>query len=306
MNKEIKNLPASVHDRLNTLSKGAGRPFQEFFYYYAIERFLYRLSISKYAARFVLKGGLMFWGWGIPLRRPTRDIDVQGYLANTVEELVTVVQEICTQIVEPDGMRFDPSSVSGEQIIEAANYAGSRVFFIGYLGQAMVHLHIDVSFANVITPGEIVVEYPSLLGMPAFTIRGYPYETAIAEKTQAMVVLENINGRMKDFYDIWLLSQQVDIPGKILLEALRATFAARKTPFPALLPVALSDDFALLRQLDWERFRKRSLLNGPNFPHFSQVIYTLRQFLGPVLQAAYNRSSWDMAWKAGGPWLPTL
>ena len=111
MRKEIKNLPASVHDRLKRLAVQRGRPFQELLYYYSIERFLYRFSKSPYANNFILKGGLMFIGWGIQLRRPTRDIDIQGYISNTMESLVNIAKDICLQDVEPDGMWFDADSV---------------------------------------------------------------------------------------------------------------------------------------------------------------------------------------------------
>jgi predicted nucleotidyltransferase component of viral defense system len=302
MSNKIKNLPESVHNRLKGLARQAQRPFQEYFYYYAIERFLYRLTQSPYAERFVLKGGLMFLGWGIPLRRPTRDIDVQAYLSSSVVDVVEIVQAICSQEVEADGMRFDPTSVRGEQIIEVADYAGVRAYFTGYMGQADIHLHMDVSFANVITPGFILVEYPTLLGSPAFTIRGYPIETTIAEKFQAMVVLDNINDRMKDFYDIWLLSQQVNIPGSILLKAIHATFEARRTSLPDHLPTALSDEFALSRQSDWARFLKRSLIDDPYLTDFSTIVEILRRLFWPILQAASNGTSWSKEWKAGGPW----
>jgi predicted nucleotidyltransferase component of viral defense system len=302
MNDKVKNLPASVHDRLKNLARQAGRPFQEYFYYYAIECFLNRLSSSRYKEDLVLKGGLMFAGWGIPLRRPTRDIDLNGYLADTVDNIVAVVREICVQEVEPDGMRFTPDSVRGEQIIDTANYPGIRVYLSGYLGQARIYLHVDVSFGNVITPGEIIFDYPSLLGMPVFDLRGYPIETAIAEKFQAMVVLENINDRMKDFYDIWLLSQQANIAGETLVEAIRATFTARRTRLPDRLPVALSEDFARLREADWKRFLRRSLLSETEIPAFSLVIDTLKGFLWPAAQAAFNKTPFKWVWRAGGAW----
>jgi len=186
---EVKNLPASVHDRLINLARQRRQPFQVVFYYYSLERFLYRLSQSSYANDFVLKGGMMFVGWGIPLRRLTRDIDVQGYVNSSPELMETIVKEICEQQVEPDGLRFDPDSVRAEQIMNEADYQGVRVYFTGYLGRADIHLHLDVSVANVITPEEILVDFPSLLEMPEFKVRGYPYETAIAEKFQAMVNL---------------------------------------------------------------------------------------------------------------------
>ena len=245
----------------------------------------------------------MFKGWGIPLRRPTRDIDVQGYQENSIENLVTIVQSICTQDVEPDGMWFDPDSVRGENIINEAEYQGIRIYFTGYLGKASIHLHLDVSFANVITPSEIDVEYPSLLNMPSFEIRGYPYETTISEKFQSMVKLDSINDRMKDFFDIWLLSQQVEIQGATLTKAIRATFKNRKTPLPTNMPTALTSEFAMLRQEDWERFLRRSDLNALEYPSLDEVISVLREFIWPVVLAAANDRSFKSTWNARGPWV---
>jgi len=302
MKKEIKNLPASVHDRLFRLAKKGGRPFQEQFYYYAFERFLYRLSKSSHANSFILKGGLIFIGWGIPLRRPTRDIDVQGYLSNTIDHLVSVTKEICMQDVEPDGMRFDPESVRGEQIMNEADYKGVKIYFNAHLGEVSFQLHMDVSFANAITPEAILINFPSLLGMPEFKILGYPFETSIAEKFQAMVVLADINDRMKDYFDIWLLSQQVDIPGQTMASAIQATFLTRNTPLPSSIPIALSDEFGQLRQPDWERLLRRSMLEVLDYPSFVEVVSILRDLLWPVVQAIANDESYNNIWKARGPW----
>jgi predicted nucleotidyltransferase component of viral defense system len=266
MKKEIKDLSASVHHKLKILALQRGRTFQEMFYEYAIRQFLYRLFSSQYSNSFILKGGLMFIGWGIPLRRPTRDIDVQGSQESSAENMVTIVQNICSHDVVPDGMRFDSDSVRAETIMNEADYQGIRVYIDGYLGNAFIHLHLDASYANVITPSEIEVEYPSLLNMPTFMIRGYPYETAISEKFQAMVALDSLNDRMKDFFDIWLLSHEVNILGSTLTKAIQATFKNRKTPLPTQLPTALTTDFAKLRQADWERFLRRSSLNVHEYP----------------------------------------
>jgi hypothetical protein len=303
MKKEIKNLPASVHQKLRNLAKQSGLTFEEVFYYHAIERFLYRLSNSQYSSSFILKGGLMFKGWGIPLRRPTRDIDVQGYQESTIDNLETIVKNICCLNVEPDGMRFPLESVRGEPIMNEADYQGIRIYFCGYLGNAFVQLHLDVSYANVITPSEIDVEYPSLLNMPTFMIRGYPYETAIAEKFQAMVALDTLNDRMKDFFDIWLLSHEVNILGSTLVKAIQATFKNRKTPLPSNLPTALTCDFAKLRQADWARFLRRSSLNLQEYPPFDEVIAVLREFLWPVVVAAVKDVPFENIWNKGGPWM---
>jgi len=302
MSEKIKNISASIHQRLKNSAERDGSPFQEYFYKYSIERFLYRLSCSHYKDEFVLKGGLMFSGWGIPLRRPTRDIDMHGYINTTVTDLLAMIKEICLQEVESDGMRYDPESVRGEQIIEAANYPGIRVYITGYLGDALIYLQLDVSFANVITPDKISFNYPTMLGMPGFRLLGYPIETAIAEKLQAMVVLDNINDRMKDFYDIWLISHKANINGKTLMEAIQATFKARQTLLPQIPPTALSKEFVQLRESDWKTFLKRSLFRDEDAPAFSLVIETLTQFLWPVLQAANSNMRFSLVWRAGESW----
>ncbi len=302
MSEKIKNLPASIHQRLKNEAELAGRPFQEFLYYYSIERFLVRLSQSHYKDKFILKGGLMFSGWEIPLRRPTRDIDVQGKFSATVTDLVAILREICTLEIEPDGMSYDPESVRGEQIMETMIYPGVRIDFMGYLGNARLKLHMDVSFANIITPAEREFDFPTLLGMPRFHLLGYPIETTIAEKLQAMVALDIINGRMKDFYDIWLLSENVDIQGLTLVDAIQATFTTRRTKLPENLPTALSDEFIFMRQNNWNAFLRRSLLTGEDAPNFQKTIERLRQFLVPILDAAYRNIPYNFIWKAGISW----
>jgi Nucleotidyl transferase AbiEii toxin, Type IV TA system len=84
-----KNMAASVHARLADIARRTGRPFQELLQYYAMERFLYRLSKSPDAARFVLKGALMLRVWDAPMARPTKDIDLLGRLENSLESLST-------------------------------------------------------------------------------------------------------------------------------------------------------------------------------------------------------------------------
>jgi predicted nucleotidyltransferase component of viral defense system len=306
MKREVSNVPRSIHDRLLRTAKQEGRTFQELFYYYAIERFLFRLANSPYSNKFVLKGGLMFFGWGISLRRSTRDIDVQGYVMNTIEELEIIVKEICSQDVEDDGMRFDTNTVRGEPIITEANYQGARIFFRGYLDNALIQLHLDISFGNPIVPSEILVYYPSVLGLPAFPINGYSIETTIAEKLQAMVSLGRINDRLKDFFDLWLLSQEVNISGRTLVKAIEATFRTRNTDIPLSSPDFLSSDFADKKNQEWERFLKRCMFDLTVYPSFSAVLSILKDFLLPVMHAALNNAPFDCIWIAGESWSPIL
>lgn len=159
----VKNLPASVQARLQNVARSTNRPFQELLQYYAMERFLYRLSKSAHRSRFVLKGALMLHVWEAPLARATKDVDFLGRLDNSLENLERVVREVAVADVEPDGMVFDMNTIKAERIKEDADYEGVRVRFVGLLGRARVTMQIDVGFGDVVTPGPDTITYPALL-----------------------------------------------------------------------------------------------------------------------------------------------
>jgi predicted nucleotidyltransferase component of viral defense system len=254
----VKNLSASVQARLQNRAREMRRPFQELLQYYAMERFLYRLSKSPHRSRFVLKGGLMLYVWNAPLARATKDLDFLGHLDNSLENLERVVCEVCAAAVEPDGMVFDPATVKTERINEDADYEGVRVRFVGLLGNARVAMQIDVGFGDVVTPGAENIIYPPLLDFPAPELSGYPRETVVAEKFQAMVYLRTMNSRMKDFYDLWLLASQYAFDGAVLAKAITATFANRETGMD-VVPIAFTSEFIeqLSTLAQWSAFRSR-------------------------------------------------
>jgi hypothetical protein len=128
-----KNVAASIHQKLLNHARANDRPFNEVLQYFALERFLYRLGCSPFRQQFVLKGALMLTAWQSPYTRPTRDIDLLGRTDNAVEHIVSTFQAICQEQAPEDGLVFDAESVTGESIIEAANYAGVRVRFAGHL-----------------------------------------------------------------------------------------------------------------------------------------------------------------------------
>jgi len=299
--REIKNLPASIHQRLLNKARESGRPFNELLQYYAIERFLYRLAQSPYQDRLVLKGALIFAAWGAPLARPTHDVDLLAYTSNRVEAVVAIVQAICAQAVEPDGMVFDEKAVVGETIKEHADYQGVRVRFRGRLGTARVNMQIDFGFADVVSPSPERVDYPSLLGLPRPRLKGYPRETVVAEKTQALVALGAINSRMKDFYDLWLLAHKFDFEVSSLSRAIVGTFARRETAIPTELPEALGNEFARIKQSQWQAFLRTSEV-GEVPQDFATVLKTLREFLWPVLSATGEGRNIQGAWRAAGSW----
>lgn len=250
----IKNIPISVHNRLRNMAGKSSRPFNELLQHFAIERFIYRLSKSAYADIFILKGALMFSAWGGSSSRPTMDIDLLGKIDNNLATIETVMIEICDIEVEEDGMFFDGQTVSAVRITEDAEYEGVRVRIKGNLGNERVWLQIDIGFGDVIVPGPDKVAYPALLEFPPPKLKGYTMETTIAEKYQAMVKLDILNSRMKDFHDIWTLSHTFDFDGKVLAKAIEKTFKNRKTDLkndPAIFDLSFGKDVG--KQAQWKR-----------------------------------------------------
>jgi len=300
----IRNVAASVHQQLLNYARAEGRPFNEVLQYFALERFLHRLGRSPQRGQFVLKGALMLTVWQSPFSRPTRDIDLLGRMNNSVEQVVAAIQAICQEPVdEKDGLRFDVESVTGERIIEAADYAGVRVRLTAYLGTARIPMQIDVGFGDPLVPDPSPVQLPTILDFPPPELQGYSRESAIAEKLQAMVYLGEINSRMKDFYDIWLLATNFDFDGSVLAQAIRETFHWRQTAFLAN-PVAFSDGFSQdsEKQAQWAAFvRRLRLEDAPTT--LREAVQTIATFLQPVIRALSEGQSFDRRWSAGGPWV---
>ncbi len=297
-----KNLPASVRQRLANKAQETGRPFQELLQYFAMERFLYRLSRSPHADKFVLKGALMFTAWGGLSSRPTKDIDLLARMDNTVKAVETVMREVCGQEVEADGLVFDTESVAGEAIKEDADYPGVRVTFLVTLLNGRLSMQIDMGFGDVVTPSAAMTGYPALLDFPAPLMLGYPRETVVAEKFEAMTKLGLLNSRMKDFYDLWVLCQQFDFDGVTLATAIRRTFTHRKTAVVAH-PTALTPTFGgdATKQTQWQGFLRKTRLN--DLPTSLQsVIDELVLFLVPVAEAVKTGSTFNQVWTAPGPW----
>jgi hypothetical protein len=296
------NMAASVHARLTEKARKENRPFQELLQYYAMERFLYRLSKSPHSGRFVLKGALMLRVWDAPAARPTKDIDLLGRLDNSLENLAAVVAEVCAVQVEQDGIVFRAESIRTERIKEDADYEGVRIRFEGLLGKARLPMQLDVGFGDATIPSPLEIAYPTILDFPAPHLKGYSRETAIAEKFEAMVKLGILNSRMKDFYDIWLLSRLFDFDGPILARAVAATFAKRQTAFQPE-PVALTRTFSEsdIASTQWRAFvRKGRLANAP--ASLAEAVSGIAQFLRPIIRALDAREEFTVKWAAGGSW----
>ncbi|NQT29965.1 MAG: nucleotidyl transferase AbiEii/AbiGii toxin family protein, partial [Candidatus Saganbacteria bacterium] len=186
-----------------------------------MERFLYRFSCSEYADKFILKGALMFTVWQMPERRTTLDVDFLACFDNQIASIEKVIKDVCRVSVVPDEIIFDPETVKGQKIKEDADYEGVRVKFKGFLGRSRIVMQVDMGFGDIVYPKPEPINYPVILDFPRPHLKGYPVESMVSEKFEAMVKLGLLNSRMKDFYDIWLMMRQFNFDGLKLVEALK-------------------------------------------------------------------------------------
>lgn len=296
-------LAQSIKQRLMNRSRRRGEDFNVLLTRYAIERFLYRLTRTPHSSRFTLKGAMLFAIWMDKPHRPTIDVDLLGTGEPSANDLRKVFQEVCDVAVEPDGMRFDHASVTVTEIREDNIYQGLRVKLAGHLGSARIPVQIDVGFGDVITPGPAEATFGPLLDLPPPVMPAYPPETVIAEKLEAMVALGLANSRMKDFYDLYVISRTMTLAGEVLAKAVRATFHRRRTTITGALPPALSREFASepAKRAQWSAFVKR--IDAAHQPaDLNDVVGAIARFVGPVLDAAAGEASFHKVWRAPGPW----
>jgi predicted nucleotidyltransferase component of viral defense system len=284
MAEKRANIGASVRAKLLNQARASGQPFDLILVRFALERLLYRLSISGHAERFVLKGAILLTTWFDDPARPTRDLDLLGFGDPDPEAMHATFREILSIDVD-DGALFNAEALRVDRIREALDYGGVRLRSVADVGGARVPVAIDVGFGDALEPGAERLDYPTLLDQPAPKLRAYARETVIAEKFQAIVALGRANSRMKDFYDIWLLATSFPFDDDRLVRAIKATFERRETEIPGEVPDGLTRDFgadpAKIQQ--WEAF-KRDLGTDPG--KLVDVCATLAAFLGPRVEAA--------------------
>lgn len=242
--------------------------------------------------------------WGVPRARPTMDIDL---LRRGIADQATLVQlvEQCAAVTDPDdGVTFATKTISVESIRDATEYVGTRIRLEARLGNVRQTVQIDFGVGDAVHPQAQVIDYPVLLPGPPVRLNAYPVEAAIAEKFHAMVDLDLRNSRMKDFYDIWMLSRTLSFLGPSLSGAIRSTFDRRLTSVPIAAPPALTAEFyeEPIHVRQWAAFVSRI---GEFYlaSDFSRVAADLAEFLIPVAQAAATSADPPIRWEPPGPWL---
>ena len=297
------NLPASIAGRLRNIAYKKRTNSEILLRRYAIERLLYRLSHSRHRDRFVLKGAMLFTVWLDDPFRPTQDLDLLGFGGNSTDEIAEVFRQICRQEVEEDGPVFDVENLTAEPIRHDQNYGGLHIRTVAHLGRTRIPVQIDIGFGDAITPGPAEIEFPPLLDTPAPILKGYPRETVVTEKFQAIVMLGQANSRMKDYYDLAALARLFAFEGLTLAAAIRATFERRQTDLPETIPIGLSDAFARdpQKNAQWQAFRSREPLFLP-VGDLSEVVSEIGGFLMPPAEAARTNRSFDHIWPPEGYW----
>ena len=300
-----KDPAASVRARLLDHAKRHGDDYQRVLTRYAIERLLFRLSQSDAAARYVLKGAMLFVTWPEHVFRPTGDLDLLGPGDSDPAATAELFTRICQIEAPDDGIVFDPATLTVEPVREAGKYQGVQVRLRGELAKAIIPVQVDIGFGDYVYPLPRLQTFPTLLpNLPAARIHMYPPEAVVAEKFEAIIRFGRANGRLKDFHDIWVATRifAFDMPN--LTESVGGTLRRRDTAIPTEMPIGLTDTFARVAEERglWSGFLRR---NPPTLQPqaFADLLGELRRFFGPVIsslalpEAAKGR--WD---PDGGVW----
>lgn len=288
--KEIKNIAASVKERLRYIAAQNGKEFQSVIHQYMQERFLFRLSKSIYSNNLILKGALLFLAYDISRTRPTKDIDFLGTsVSNEKDEIAEIIKEIL-KISYEDGLRFESDSVESENIVENKDYHGVRVKFYAYLENSRERIQIDVGFGDKISGGPIEIDFPTLLDFPSPHLKVYSIESAVAEKFEAIVSLQLETSRMKDFYDILYFAVHYEFKMELLKNAILLTFNHRETDIE-LRKNIFNDQFKSDEKLQkyWTAFLERNKITIEK--NFSNVVDKISLLIEPIF--SNNKLNWN-------------
>ena len=248
---------------------------------------------------------MLFQLWTNTSHRTTRDLDLLGRGDSSPENGLAVFRELCELAVPDDGLNFPIDSVIAGKIKEEQEYEGVRVRLLAQMANVRIPLQVDIGFGDTLTIRPGVLDYPTLLPMPAPRIKAYPMETVIAEKLEAMMHLGMLNSRMKDFFDVWFLAHTFSFDGASLAKAIHATFERRGTPLDALGFDALNADLSAedSKRIQWRAFLNKGKLVAP--PNFADVTGAILKFASFPLHANAGPSFSDASWPPDGPWLAT-
>jgi hypothetical protein len=278
-----------VYNDLRNLARRAGRGTDELLVGYALERFLYRLSLER-SPRFVLEGGLLLATFGA--RRPTRDIDLLATDLPNDQESVRDQVVAVARVEADDGVVFDIEAVRVTKIREDADYFGVRAILPASIARARLRVGIDINFGDPVTPAAKLIDFPQLLTGEPFGLLGYPIETVVAEKLCTAIVLADLNTRERDYADLYRLLGTHDITGAQARDALLNTAAFRGARL-ALLSDVLGN-LAQRRQAAYMAWRRKQGPDAGAYPLlFADVVAAVVAFADPLISGEAQSMRWS-------------
>ena len=289
-------MAASVLARLKNKAKTGGISYQQCLQLFFQEEFLRKLSASKYKDNLILKGGLFIYTLTNFESRATIDVDfmLRG-LSNDMVRMDEIIAEILAVPTGNDFITF--KALPTEPIAANRKYHGVSTQITGYIKNVRVPLSVDIGVGDVIVPGAKARTIKTQLeGFDAPEIMTYSVESTIAEKLDAILQRFELTGRMKDFYDIYYLSQTFNFDGLKLQTAIAETLWNRGTDYSAdsfhRITALVNDENMQVR---WRHFLRT--LHNPDIP-FSQVMDGIAAFIEPVWDAFIKGNKFQKQWDA--------
>ena len=301
MKEQQKDFAVLVLSRLLNHSRAYREDYQSLLIRYIAERFLYRLGQSEYRNSFVLKGAYLLT---ITLEnqtyRTTKDIDFLVTEEVGAEFIYEALKSICKIPYPEDGVKFDTDSITLQDIRQQNSYHGQRAKINVLIGKARVVLQIDIAMGDSVYPAQRSLKIPSLLRLNSPYISTYPIETVISEKLEAIITLGHLTSRMKDFYDLYVITSLSELDYLSLKTAIEKTFSRRRTAVPAEIPEVLSQKVYedATKKLQWKAFVGKLRNQHTDLP-FSTVIKRIQNFTGVFW---INNTNAPNTWKPGKGW----
>lgn len=248
---KVRNLSGSDSGKALTLIRN-----------YVMERFLERAALSGYRDHLILKGGMLVSSLVGLDTRATMDIDAAFQSLPLSKESATKIVNDILSVEIPDGVFFRITKVT--DIMEEHDYPGVRVFLEATLDSMRQTIKIDISTGDIITPGAVKYAYPLMFEERSITLWSYNLETLLAEKLETILARGTANTRMRDFYDIYVLTREKAFDPYVFKTAFLATSARRNTAdqirhIKEILENVESDDHM---EMLWENYRKDSFFVG--------------------------------------------
>ena len=260
---------------------------------FLMERLLERLSVSKYKKNFILKGGMLVASYTGLNARATKDIDTTiNALDLDPEKMISVLEEIISIDLD-DNISYELKD--HEEIMDDFDYPGIRFVIQAKLDTIDLPLQIDLSTDDVITPAAIEYNYKLMLEERTIPLQTYNLETLLAEKLQTIISRGEANTRIRDFYDIYIISKQysTEIDYEILRAAFEATSKKRMTIDKSEEIYSVLDYFANSKEgiALWNNFKRNRYYVGDT--NWNDIIDSIRELARAVIAPTHEMTKDD-------------